>query len=153
MRTQAMSIKDFMSGGYRERDRAKKERFHDKLDKIGKLGAGLALPLAFGSPIGAVLGASRAFAASPEAIPATATAAIGEKSLEIIAHALDPVVELLVAISFPIASIIIVGACFFFMFGMNDRGWSVMMNCGLGYVLIQLSPLILNILKQVGNAI
>lgn len=93
----------------------------------------------------------------PSAIPvntiAQPTGIIAEKSLEILATALDPVVQILVAISFPIASVIMVGACFFFMLGNSEKAWSMIMNAGLGYVLINLSPLFLQILKQIGEAI
>lgn len=81
------------------------------------------------------------------------TGIIADKSLEILATALDPVVQILVAISFPIASVIMVGACFFFMLGNSEKAWSMIMNAGLGYVLINLSPLFLQILKQIGEAI
>ncbi|MBO1515510.1 hypothetical protein [Metabacillus bambusae] len=70
-----------------------------------------------------------------------------------LAHALDPLVDLMVALSFPISSVIIIGACFFFMFGKSERAWSSIMNAGLGYVLIQIMPLLLNVLKEVGGAI
>ncbi len=81
------------------------------------------------------------------------TGIIADKSLEILATALDPVIQILVAISFPIASVIMVGACFFFMLGNSEKAWSMIMNAGLGYVLINLSPLFLQILKQIGEAI
>lgn len=78
---------------------------------------------------------------------------IADKSLEILATALDPVIQILVAISFPIASVIMVGACFFFMLGNSERAWGMIMNAGLGYVLVQLSPLFLEILRQIGKAV
>ncbi|MEK4128565.1 hypothetical protein NYE67_02735 [Solibacillus sp. FSL W8-0474] len=81
------------------------------------------------------------------------TGFIADKSLEILANALDPLVQILVAISFPIASVIMVGACFFFMFGNSEKAWNMIMNAGLGYVLIQLSPLFLQILREVGDAV
>ena len=87
---------------------------------------------------------------SPELIP---TGYIADATLETFANILDPVIQILVAISFPIASVIMVGACFFFMFGNNEKGWSMIMNAGLGYVLIQLSPLFLEILRTVGNSV
>ncbi|MGA3675514.1 hypothetical protein [Lysinibacillus agricola] len=78
----------------------------------------------------------------PSAIPVNAitqpTGVIADKSLEILATALDPVVQILVAISFPIASVIMVGACFFFMLGNSEKAWSTIMNAGLGYVLIKM---------------
>lgn len=81
------------------------------------------------------------------------TGVIADKSLEMLATALDPLVQILVAISFPIASVIMVGACFFFMIGNPEKAWSMIMNAGLGYVLIQISPLFLDILRNVGEAI
>lgn len=87
---------------------------------------------------------------SPEMIP---TGFIAEKSLETFANIMDPVIQILVAISFPVASVIMIGACFFFMFGNSEKAWSMIMNAGLGYVLIQLSPLFLDILREVGKAL
>jgi len=93
----------------------------------------------------------------PTTIPVTAiaqpTGVIADKSLEILATALDPVVQILVAISFPIASVIMVGACFFFMLGNSEKAWGMIMNAGLGYVLIQMSPLFLEIIRTIGEAI
>ena len=87
---------------------------------------------------------------TPEMIP---TGFVADKSLEMLANVLDPVIQILVAISFPIASVIMIGACFFFMFGNSEKAWSMIMNAGLGYVLIQLSPLFLDILRKVGEAV
>lgn len=61
--------------------------------------------------------------------------------------------QILVAISFPIASVIMVGGCFFFMLGNSERAWNTIMNAGLGYVLIQMSPLFLEILRTIGKAV
>ena len=94
--------------------------------------------------------ASLQMANTPEVIP---TGYIADTSLEMLANVLDPVVQILVAISFPIASVIMIGACFFFMFGNSEKAWSMIMNAGLGYVLIQLSPLFLDILRKVGEAV
>jgi len=93
----------------------------------------------------------------PSTVPTNAIAepvgVIADKSLEMLATILDPVVQVLVAISFPVASVIMIGACFWFMIGNPEKAWSMIMNAGLGYVLIQLSPLFLEILKTIGNAI
>lgn len=90
---------------------------------------------------------------APTPIIPDQTNIIADKSLEILATALDPVIQILVAISFPIASVIMVGACFFFMLGNSERAWNMIMNAGLGYVLINLSPLFLEILRQIGKAV
>ncbi|MEK4081593.1 hypothetical protein [Solibacillus sp. FSL K6-1126] len=81
------------------------------------------------------------------------TGYVADKSLEVLATILDPVIDILIAISFPIASVIMIGACFFFMIGNPERAWSMIMNAGLGYVLIQISPMFLDILRTVGEAI
>lgn len=81
------------------------------------------------------------------------TGFIADKTLETLATILDPIIQILVAISFPVASVIMIGACFFFMFGNSDKAWSMIFNAGLGYVLIQLSPLFLDILRTVGASV
>ncbi len=88
-------------------------------------------------------------AMTPEMIP---TGFIAETSLSMLATVLDPLIQILVAISFPIASVIMVGACFFFMLGNSEKAWQTIFNAGLGYVLVQMSPLFLNILKGIGKA-
>lgn len=70
-----------------------------------------------------------------------------------VATVLDPLIDILVAFSFPIASVIMVGACFFFMLGQNERAWNTIFNAGLGYILIQLAPTLLEILKNVGSVV
>ncbi|MFE8698008.1 hypothetical protein ACFYKT_16825 [Cytobacillus sp. FJAT-53684] len=139
MRAQTMSIKDFMAGNYIDEKKPKKV---GKL--ISRVGTSVAVPLIMAKP---------AFAATTEVIPATAKEWMGEQTLSALAHVLDPVVDILVALAFPVASVVIVGACFLFMFGSAERAWTMIQNAGLGYVLIQVSPLILNVLKQVGNAV
>jgi hypothetical protein len=91
-----------------------------------------------------------------EQLPPVAAEPVGviaDASLDMLANVLDPLIQIMVAISFPIASVIMVGACFFFMFGNNEKAWDMIMKAGLGYVLIQLSPLFLTILRQVGEAV
>ncbi|MBY0122122.1 hypothetical protein [Bacillus sp. S/N-304-OC-R1] len=137
MRAQTMSVSEFLSGDFRH---AKKKKNVGKL--LQRVGTTIVIPLVMAKPV---------FAA--EAVPVTAKEWMGEQTLSMLAHVLDPVVDILVALSFPIASVIIVGACFMFMFNNAEKGWTMIQNAGLGYVLIQVSPLILNVLKQVGHAI
>lgn len=87
---------------------------------------------------------------SPEIIQ---TGLIADTSLNMIANILDPVIQILVAFSLPIASLIIVGSFFMLMMSQSEKALSWIMNAGLGYVLIQLSPLFLMVLRQIGKAI
>ena len=81
------------------------------------------------------------------------TGYIADKSLEMLATILDPLIDIMVAISFPIASVIMVGGCFFFMLGNSEKAWSMIMNASLGYCLISLSPLFLDILRMLGDTV
>ncbi|MEK4871596.1 hypothetical protein [Niallia sp. FSL W8-1348] len=140
---ETIAFNDFMTGSYKEkRVEGKKKSNVGKI--VRRVGTSITIPLLLAKP---------AFAATPNAVPVGATEWMGEKALETLAHALDPLVDVLVALSFPVASVIIVGGCFFFMLGNSEKAWSTIQNAGLGYVLIQLSPLILNVLKQIGGAI
>lgn len=93
----------------------------------------------------------------PSIVPVNAvtqqTGILADKSLEMLATILDPLVQVMVTISFPIASVIMITGCFFFMLGNSEKAWSTIMNAGLGYVLIQMSPLFLDILRTIGEAV
>ncbi|MBD7945284.1 hypothetical protein H9650_14250 [Psychrobacillus sp. Sa2BUA9] len=88
--------------------------------------------------------------ASPEIIP---TGFVADASLDMLANILDPLVQIMVAISFPIASVIMLGGAFFFMLGNSEKAWQTIFNAGLGYVIIQMSPLFLDILRSLGKAV
>ena len=76
---------------------------------------------------------------------------IADKSLEILATALDPLVQVLVAISF--YSFCYFSWCLLLFYVWKFRkAWNTIMNAGLGYCLIQMSPLFLEILKTIGEA-
>jgi hypothetical protein len=150
-------FRDFMTGDYKVKEKEKKKK---RMDKTIKLASAALLPLATGGAVGTLGFAMKAFAATnvvpvvaPIAVEAGAKAWMGAQTLSTLAHVLDPVIDILVALSFPIASVIIVGSCFQFMFDRSDKGWQMIQNAGLGYVLIQVSPLILDVLKQVGTAV
>jgi hypothetical protein len=138
MKTKAINFKDFTSGSYKETPKKQMPKL------IKRIGLSTVVPFA--------VMAHSTMASTTEAIPAGATAWVGEQSLSLIAHMLDPVIQILVALSFPVASVIIVGACFHFMFNNSEKAWSMIQSSALGYVLIQISPLILNVLKDVGSA-
>ncbi|MED5102416.1 hypothetical protein P9858_20000 [Niallia circulans] len=140
---QTIAFNDFMTGSYKKKSVEEKKKLNvGKV--IRRVGTSITIPLLLAKP---------AFAATPAAVPVGAKEWMGEQALSTLAHTLDPLVDVLVALSFPVASVIIVGGCFFFMLGNSEKAWSTIQNAGLGYVLIQISPLILNVLKQIGGAI
>lgn len=79
----------------------------------------------------------------------------GQLALDTFTTMMKPILDILVALSFPVASVIMVGALFMIMFGgqMKEKAFGIIMNCGLGYVLIQMSPLLLKILEMSGKAV
>lgn len=91
-------------------------------------------------------------ASTPIAVNAVAqpTGIIGDTALSALTTVLDPIVDIMVAVSFPLASVIFVGSGFFFMLGQQERAWDMIFKCAMGYIFIQLSPLLLDILKNVG---
>lgn len=152
-----IKFNDFMSGEYKVKDREKKQRI---IRKTTKLATAAILPLATCGAVGTLGFAMTALASTsavPVSTPMVVTAGAKEwmsaQTLSTLAHVLDPLVDIMVALSFPIASVIIVGSCFFFMFNQSEKAWEMIMKAGLGYVLIQVSPLILDVLKQVGSAV
>jgi hypothetical protein len=152
-----IKFNEFMSGDYKVQEKEKRQK---RIAKATRLASAAVLPLATGGAVGTLGFAMKAFATAnviqptvPIAVEVTAKEWMGEQALSTLAHVLDPVVDILVALSFPIASVIIVGSCFQFMFDRADKGWQMIQNAGLGYVLIQVSPLILDVLKKVGNAV
>jgi nitrate reductase NapE component len=155
--SKVINFRDFMSGEYKAKEKAKRKR---KIKTTTKLASAALLPLATGGAVGTLGFAMKVFAATnavpvvaPVVVEVGAKAWAGQQALSTLAHALDPVIDILVALSFPIASVVIVGSCFLFMFGNSEKAWTGIQNAGLGYVLIQVSPVILDVLKQVGSAV
>lgn len=81
------------------------------------------------------------------------TGIIEDKTLEMLSAIFDPFIQILVAISFPVASMIMAVSFFIMMFGMKEKALSLMMNAGIGYVLVQMLPLFNSLLKTVGDAV
>ncbi|WP_339145467.1 MULTISPECIES: hypothetical protein [unclassified Sutcliffiella] len=63
-------------------------------------------------------------------------------------HAFDPLITLVQALAYPIAMVVVLGGALFIMIGNREKGFSMMSSAGLGYVLVTLTPMILNILVE-----
>jgi hypothetical protein len=152
-----IKFNEFMNGEYKAKEKERKQKRNKKLMRLGMAAI---LPVATCGTVG-LAGLAIRTVSLPLAVPASAPVVVevgakdwmSQQTLSALAHVLDPLVDIMVALSFPIASVIIVGSCFFFMFDKSEKAWSMIMKAGLGYVLIQVSPLILQVLKQVGNAV
>lgn len=50
------------------------------------------------------------------------------------------------ALATPIAMVVVLGGAIMVMINQKEKGFSMMQTAGLGYVLVQMTPLVLNIL-------
>jgi hypothetical protein len=126
------SIKEFMNGYQRE---------EKKIDTRKLKKAGL-LPLA----VVPFTHLKHTFASDGvgSALPVTASAT-GDIYVKVI-HAFDPLVNIIQAFAYPVAMIVVLGGALFIMIGNKEKGFAMMQGAGLGYVLVQLTPMVLNIL-------
>lgn len=138
-KVQTIKFRDFMDGTWKLPKKSELKKLTDTLVK-----AGVMIPLTL---------TTTAHASAAESIAASATQVVAGTTLQVLAHSLDPLTQILVAISLPVASVVMIGGCFFFMFGQSERAWSTIQNAGLGYLLIQLSPLFIKVLEQIGKSI
>lgn len=89
---------------------------------------------------------------SDEAIPAMSMA-VGDALKSKIIHAFDPLIDLIVTLSYPIAGVMIAGGCLMIMVQQRERGMSMLQNAAIGYILVQLSPMLLNLLVGIGSSV
>lgn len=122
-KTQTIKFGDFMSGNW---EKAKLEKA--KLEKAKIIGA--SIPVIIGPSI-------RTYAMT---------------NSEMIMHGLDPLIHFIMDLAYPIAGVMIAGGCLMIMIGGNyrEKGIDMIKNAGIGYFLVQLSPLFLKILVQLG---
>lgn len=78
---------------------------------------------------------------------------VGDKTMAALATVFDPVVEMIVAISLPLASVVVAGAGILMILGNSEKAQSMIIKAGIGYVVIQLLPLIISIFKTMGKAV
>jgi hypothetical protein len=93
---------------------------------------------------------------SPSAFAQNAQAAIPAMSAATktkILHAFDPLIDLVQSLSYPIAGVMIACGCLFIMVGNRERGMQMLQNAAIGYILVQLSPMLLELLVGIGGSI
>ncbi|WP_101844198.1 TrbC/VirB2 family protein [Halobacillus sp. Marseille-P3879] len=63
-----------------------------------------------------------------------------------VVKAFDPLIGLVQAMAYPVAMVVVLGGALFIMIGNKEKGFSMMQGAGLGYVLVMMTPMVLNIL-------
>lgn len=132
MRTETIPFHAFMSGEYKQS--ANNKKVLQSLKTVAR-----------GSIVIIFTGITKTYAYAESAIPASTKSAI--------IHAFDPLIELMIDLSLPIAGIMLTGGALMIMIGQKDKGFSLIMNASLGYVLVNLTPLFLTLLESIGKAL
>lgn len=137
---EVFTIKEFMARKHVKRVDVDAFEFKEEArESFGVLGALSILPLAT-KPL---------FAAKPALAAGTVTAAATSGAMyNNILHAFDPLITLVQALAYPVAMVVVLGGALFIMIGNREKGFSMMSGAGLGYVLVQMTPLVLNILVE-----
>lgn len=89
------------------------------------------------------------FSPLTKAVPASAavvTVAAQHDMYNKMVTAFDPLINLIQGLAYPVAMVVILGGSIMVMINQKEKGYSMMMGAGLGYVLVQMTPMILRIL-------
>jgi Type IV secretion system pilin len=79
---------------------------------------------------------------------ATVSGMVHEK----ITNAFMPLVELVKGLSYPIALVIMSGGALMIMIGSKEKGYSMIQNASIGYILVQMMPLLMKLLVEIAKA-
>lgn len=60
--------------------------------------------------------------------------------------AFTPLIDLIQGMAYPVAMVVVLGGALFVMIGNSEKGFSMMQKAGLGYVIVMLAPMILDVL-------
>lgn len=104
--------------------------------------------LSFGVPVTFIADMSHRAFATPAVVPAMAG-----PTRDKILHAFDPLIDMIQSLSYPIAGVMIAGGCLFIMCGQRDKGMQMLQNAAIGYILVQLSPMLLQLLVGIGGSV
>lgn len=138
------TISEFITGEYRIKNDLK--RINRELKNHGvkailtSIGSGLAIGL---THVGA---SNTAYAAGPVEY-------VKGQAKEQIVEAFMPLVDMIQALSYPVALVMLTGGALMFMINRKDQGVSLIMNASIGYILVQMMPLLMKLLVGVGASI
>ncbi|MCA1029206.1 hypothetical protein LCM23_24655 [Cytobacillus kochii] len=130
-RTETMSIQDFMN-----RPKVEPKKINIKpIVKVSVVAGVALLSLSFGDVT----------LASANAINGVITAKV--------VNAFDPLVELVKALSYPISLVMMLGGGLLIMIGSSDKGFSMIQKAGLGYIIVQMLPILMDLLVEIAKSL
>lgn len=77
----------------------------------------------------------------------TVTAHAAEQTIQAkMMTAFTPIIDLIQGMAYPIAMVVVLGGSVMLMVGNKEKGFSMMQTAGLGYVVVMIAPMILDVL-------
>lgn len=147
MRVQTVgSVNEFMSGAY------KYKKIEMKVNKkLIKIGVRVAVTVVAGSFLIDLTLPHAIAHATTEVIPAMSPGvdALGSA----VNRALQPLIDVLKELAKPIAGVMVTWGCLRYMIGQKEEGISGIQQAAIGYILVMLSPIIMNLITGVGAVI
>jgi hypothetical protein len=164
-RTETIKFSEFMNGEYNRKGKEKRE--YKKANKAA-LACVTAIPVLAFTP--KVMATSKVIttstidqtslkcmdymaAANIQAVPVNVGDVVGEKMIAGLAHLFDPLIDLIIGVSFPVASALILFKLFMGFFVDQGQVWEGVGRVALVYILIQMFPVFSGILKQLGGLV
>jgi hypothetical protein len=135
MKTQRMTIKEFMN---------RKEETYSITKSTIKFGTMLPLTI---FPLTAIPANAATYEATP--VVAMTSQQIYDKMLV----AFEPITTLIQALAYPVASIVVLVGAILVMCNRKDKGIDMMSNAALGIILVNLLPMLLNMLVAIMKGI
>jgi len=162
MATETMSIKDFMDGNYGAK---KKWRlFKKKAKKYAPVAARVGIMIGSVIIFNNLIDIPHVFAdgnnpdvnegfKDVQSNDGTIKNYIDGQLYNRIVNAFEPVIFLIKAVSYPIASVVALCGGLFIMVGSQERGFSLISRAGIGYIVVQMIPLFMRLLVEIAKAI
>lgn len=157
--TKTIKFGEFMSGEYNRKaeERKAKKRAIIKAATTGSLivtASKVAIPAMMVTiPIALLTKSFPAMAATSATAAVPVGGVISDAVKSRIMHSFDPLVDLMVSLSIPIAGVMITGGCLLVLIGLKEKGYTLITSASLGYILVQLSPMFIDLLIGIGKAV
>lgn len=153
-----MSVNEFMAGGtdWNKELKNVEKALRKAQKKLKKSLKGNTLPMHAILPLAlsvAIQPMSPAFASGTEAVTTFAMPDVSSAISDKIMSAFQPLIGLLIGISHPLCLVGMIIGCLFIIMNSREKGLSFITNSGLGYVLIQFMPFLMDILKEITKAL
>lgn len=165
MATETMSIKDFMDGNYGAKK--KWSLFKKKTKKYAPVAVRVGIAIGSAIIFSNIIDIPHVFASGAEADAPNVNEVfkdvqsndgnfknyIDGQLYNRIVNAFEPVIFLIKAVSYPIASVVALCGGLFIMVGSQERGFSLISRAGIGYIVVQMIPLFMRLLVEIAKAI